>query len=263
MCTLNPLRLSYTLFTDSNPLMKGVEQLATEVKSCRRPAAPNNPFLQIQKQVSDQIITMLDDYRNARDRIEEGLFFAIYGSPVVQAMLGLNSSEKIRELPGTIPETRSANKTRAAADAAEVKTGGFVEALIRGVLYVFSAERALDERCANALSAVRHDIPHLSIEQYKTLVRSQFFLLVLEQERAVEAIATMVSEPNQRAELLKRATATIGAEDLSTAVVRERVARLEKLLATQIAKRIRLRAPSRRGLKPKEKHHDDIACHLE
>ena len=64
----------------------------------------------MQKQISDQIIIALDAYRDTRDRIEEGLFFAIYGSPVVQGMLGLNSSEKIRELPGVSPEMRAAKK---------------------------------------------------------------------------------------------------------------------------------------------------------
>jgi len=113
--TLNPLRLSYTLFSDSNPLMKDVEKLAVEVRGSRRPAAPNNPFLQMQKQVSDQIITALDAYRDTRDRVEEELFFGIYGSPVVQGMLGLNSGEKVRELPGTSPETRAAKKAEAAA----------------------------------------------------------------------------------------------------------------------------------------------------
>ena len=52
--TLHPLRLSYTLFADSNPLMKGMEKLAGEVNAARRPAAPDNPFLQLQKQVSDR-----------------------------------------------------------------------------------------------------------------------------------------------------------------------------------------------------------------
>jgi len=248
MRTLNPLRLSYTLFADSNPLIKGVEQLTTEVKSCRRPVAPNNPFLQIQKQVSDQIITALDAYRDTRDRIEEGLFFAIYGSPVVQGMLGLNSNEKIRELPGVSPEMRAAKKARAAAYVVKVRTGGFVEALVRAVLFVTSADRALDERCASALYAARHDLSHLSLEQYKALVRDQFFMLLLERERAFKAIATMVKESDQRAVLLKRVTAIIGADNMSTAVVRERIGHLEKLLATQITNRVPPRAPVRRGV---------------
>jgi hypothetical protein len=249
MCTLNPLRLSYTLFTDSNPLMKGVEKLAVEVKACRRSAAPINPFLKMQKQISNQIITALDVYRDTRDRVEEDIFFAVYGSPVVQAMLGFNSGEKVRELPGVSPEMRAAKKARAASYVAKVRTGGFVEALVRAVLYVISADRALDERCASALYAVRHDLSHLSLEQYKALVRDQFFMLLLERERAIKAIATMVSEFDQRAVLLKRVIAIIGADSMSTAVVRERIAHLEKLLATQITNRVLPRTPVRRGVR--------------
>jgi hypothetical protein len=245
-CALNPLRLSYTVFSDSNPLMKSVEKLAGEVSAARRPAAPDNPFLQLQKQVSDQIVTALDAYRDTRDRMVEEMFFAVFGSPMVQGMLGVNSGEKVREFPGTTPEKRAAEQAQAAAYAAKLRSGGFDEALARAVLYVVSAERALDERCAHALYAARRDLLSLPIDQYKTLVRDQFFVLLLERERAVEALATMVREPDQRAELLKRTSAIIGAGDPPTAAERERIARLEKLLAAPVAKRAVL-APSSQG----------------
>ena len=69
----------------------------------------------MEKQVSDQIMAALDVYRDTRDRVEEQLFFGIYGSPMVLGMLGLSSGEKVRELPGTTPETRAAKETQAAA----------------------------------------------------------------------------------------------------------------------------------------------------
>jgi Protein of unknown function (DUF3141) len=69
--------------------MKGVEQLAAEVKAARKPASPDNPFLQLQKHISDRIIAALDAYRDARDRIEEEMFFAFYGSPAVQGVLAV------------------------------------------------------------------------------------------------------------------------------------------------------------------------------
>src|SRR5260221_227322 len=243
---LNPLRLSYTVFSDSNPLMKSVEKLAGEVSAARRPAAPDNPFLQLQKQVSDQIVTAMDAYRDTRDRMVEDIFFAVFGSPMVQGMLGVNCGEKVRELPGTTPEKRAAEQAQAAAYAAKLPRGGFDEALVRAVLYVVAAERALDERCAHALYAARRDLLSLPIDQYKTLVRDQFFVLLLERERAVEALATMVREPDQRAELLKRTSAIIGAGDPPTAAERERIARLEKLLAAPAATRAEL-APSSHG----------------
>src|SRR5262249_17535858 len=83
-------------------------------------------------------------------------------------------------------------------------------------------ERALDERCAHALYAARRDLPQLSIDQYKTLVRDQFFVLLLERERAVEALATMVREPDERAELLKRTSAIVSAGDSPTAAEGDR-----------------------------------------
>jgi len=230
---LNPLRLSYTAFADSNPLMKGVGKLAAEAKAVRRPSSPANPFLQLQKQVSDQIVGTLNAYQEMRDRMEENMFFAIYGSPVVQGMLGLNRDEKVRERPGTKPEKRAAETAQAAAYAAKVRAGGFDEALIRAVLYVISAERVLDERCAHALWAARRDMADQQLDQYKTLVRDQFFVLLLERERAVEALATMVRDADQRAELLKRTAAIVAAGDPATAAERARIAQLEKLLASR------------------------------
>jgi hypothetical protein len=242
---LHPMRLAYTTFADSNPLMRGVENLASEVKAMRRPADLDNPFLQLQKQLSDQIVSALDAFRDARDRMEEEMFFAMFGSPVVQGLFGLNSGQKVRELPGTTPAKRAAEKAQAAAYAAKLGTGGFDEALARAVLYVVAAERALDERCAHALYAARGDLRRLPFDQFKTLVRGQFFVLLLERERAVEALATLVREPDQRAELLRRTAAIVGAGGPPTAVGRERITRLQKLLAAPVAKRAAVAPPSR------------------
>src|SRR5262249_1992392 len=96
----------------------------------------------------------------------------------------------------------------------------------------------------HALYAARRDLQQLSISQYKTLVRDQFFVLLLERERAVEALATMVREPDQRVELLKRTSAIISAGDSPTAAERERIAPLEKLLAAPVERGGVVGAPS-------------------
>jgi hypothetical protein len=229
--TLNPLRLSYTVFADSNPLMKGVAALAEQVTANRKPASADNPFLALQQQVSDQISAALDAWRDARDRMAEQMFFGIYGSPVVQGLLGINTGEKVRYLPGTKPETLAAQQAQMAAYAARISSGGFDEALARAVLYVLSAERAVDERCAAALSGACQNLTHLSVEQFKALIRGQLFVLLLERERAVEALATLVPEPDKRTLLLQRVSAIVGAGDPPTAAERANIARLQKLLA--------------------------------
>ena len=52
---LHPLRLSFTMFADGNPWMKGVRKLAAEAAAARRPVTADNPFLALQNRVSDQI----------------------------------------------------------------------------------------------------------------------------------------------------------------------------------------------------------------
>jgi hypothetical protein len=48
---MQPLRLGYALFSDKNPLMRGVAQLAEQARAERKPAAPDNPFVRIQEQI--------------------------------------------------------------------------------------------------------------------------------------------------------------------------------------------------------------------
>ena len=229
--TLDPLRLSYTLFADKNPLMKGVAALAEQAKANRKPASGGNPFLAMQKQVSDQIVAALDAFRDVRDQMVEQVFFVIYGSPVMQGLLGINTGEKVRELPGTTPEKLAAQKAQMEAYAAKLSSGGFDEALARAVLYVVAAERALDERCATALADAFKGLSHLTIEQFKALIRDQFFVLLTERERAVEAMANMVPETDKRTALLKRVNAIINAGGPPTAAERVRIASLSQILS--------------------------------
>ena len=237
------MRLSYTLFADSNPLMKGVANLAEQVTANRKPASTDNPYLALQKQVSDQIIAGLDAYRDVRDRMAEQLFFGIYGSPVVQGLLGLNTGETVRKLPSTTPEKLSMQKEQMEAYAAKLSSGGFDEALARAVLYIDAADRALDERCAFALGAAFRELTHLTVEQFKALIRDQFFVLLMERERAVEALTTLVPEPDKREALLQRVNAIISAGDPPTPAERERIDRLAKVFSGSPTKPARKSSP--------------------
>ncbi len=227
---MDPLRLSYTIFADKNPWMKGLQPLAASVSAARKPVAPDNPLLALQKQVSDQITTALDSYRVARDRLEEQMFFGFYGSPFVQALLGINEDAVVRPVPETSPEKLAARQAQTDAYAAMRETGGFDEALTRAVLYVRTADRALDQRCALALNVARQHLMRLSLAEFKVLVRNQFFVLQLEPERAIEALPSLVPEVEARKKLLKQVRAIASAGDPLTPAERDRLARLSRAL---------------------------------
>jgi Protein of unknown function (DUF3141) len=235
---LDPLRLSYTLFADKNPWMRPVEKLASEAAAARKPVPSNNPFLALQTQISDQIIACLDAYRVVRDQLSEQMFFAFYGSPVVQALLGINAESEVRPVPGLSPEDVMVRQAKSEAYEAMLKTGGFDEALTRAVLYVMAAERTIDQRCALALNVARQRLMHLSLAQFKVLVGDQFFVLHLEPARAVETLASLVPEAAARKDLLKRLNAIIGDSDVPLVAGRDRLARVAQVLDVPPGKRL-------------------------
>lgn len=76
---LHPLRVNKYIFSDRvNPFMPIFKTLAPLVKKNRSPVSPDNPFLSIEKNVSDSIVTILNSYQKARDQFNEAMFFAIY-----------------------------------------------------------------------------------------------------------------------------------------------------------------------------------------
>ncbi|BAF86186.1 hypothetical protein AZC_0188 [Azorhizobium caulinodans ORS 571] len=226
----NPLRLSYSLFADSNPFMKPVAKAAAEVTAARKPVPPDNPFLAVQKLWSDQISAGLDAFRDLRDRAVEQAFFGIYGSPVLQGMLGLNLDEKVRELPPTSPQKRAFLTQKMAEFRDRVDEGGFNEALVRSVLFVIAADRQLDERCAAALKETCLRLTQLSISDFKSLVRRQFYILLLEGIAAVEAIATLVPDGAARQSLLNDAAAVAGANGTLTIGEQQNIEKLAEVL---------------------------------
>ena len=93
MRRLHPLRLQYELFSHANPFMRPILSNLEWVRENRKPVSKNNPFWQAQEWFGDWIETSLDAYRDVRDKTSEALFHAIYGSPLVQALVGLNASD--------------------------------------------------------------------------------------------------------------------------------------------------------------------------
>ncbi|MGE4372739.1 MAG: DUF3141 domain-containing protein [Xanthobacter sp.] len=238
MVNANPLRLSYTLFADSNPMMKGVAKVADKVRAQRKPADPENPFLYMQKMFSDQINTSLNTYRDARDKMVEQAFFNFYGNPMVQGLLGLNDGEAVRELPPVSPEALEERKHVAEDAAAKAANGGFNEALIRAVLFVIAAERVLDERSAAALNTVRQRLMGLSINDFKAMVREQYYILLLDnhREKAIDLLAQMAPDAASRQNLLNDVVAITGGENGLTAAESGRIDKLAAVLETPAPK---------------------------
>lgn len=230
----NPLRLSYTAFSSDKPYMKGIEKQAEKVKAERKPARADNPYLQIQDAISSQISSALDAYRDMRDKIVEQTFFSIYNTPVFQAALGMKPEDKIRELPGTTPQERWEREKKAHEIKSKVNEGGFTEALVRAILFVLSSERKLDARALTAVQAVRKKLIKMPLQEFKTLVRTQFFVLVLNREAGITALTKMVADAAKRKELVELIINIAGAGGSVSSSENLRINEISQLLGVNI-----------------------------
>ena len=89
-----------------------------------------------------------------------------------------------------------------------------------------AADRVIDQRCALALNVARQQLMHVSLAAFKVMVRDQSFVLQLEPELAVSALASIVPEADAREELFKQVSAIVDAGGSPDAAGESGLARL-------------------------------------
>jgi hypothetical protein len=190
----HPLRVQYTALAGQNPLTKAIETTAEKVREHRKPAGSDNPFLAFQETVSKGIVSALDQWRDAQEALSERMFLSVYGSPALQAAVGIDPEAD----PSPKPEMSQDYSKRLNARIAELKSriasGGLRECVIRGLLYVGASRGMVDERSLEALRRARADDGghRLTLAEFKALVREQFFMLLLEPETSLAAIPKLL-----------------------------------------------------------------------
>ena len=196
MRRLHPLRLQYEMFSDANPFMRWVGHAAQNIRENRKTAGKDNPLTAMQENASRQIVQSLDAWRDFAEWASEQAFMAVYGSPALQASVGIDrtSNEPMRKA-GKSPLHRQLVNARIEQLKSKMPVGGLREAVIRALLYVGMPRRSIDERGFEMVRRIRHaqeNLPPLSLSDFKALVREQYFMLIIDAESAVAAIPAMV-----------------------------------------------------------------------
>jgi hypothetical protein len=191
---LHPLRMGYEAFGRQTPAMKAVAAEAETVRQHRRPAAADNPFLKVQETISKGVVNALDKWRDAQEALSESLFLAVYGSPALQAAVGIDPKGDPSPRPEMSEEHRKRLEARIAELRSRIGSGGLRECGIRALLYVGMARGMVDERGLEALRRMRREdaASRMSLSEFKMLVREQFFMLLLDQEASLAAIPEML-----------------------------------------------------------------------
>ena len=215
----HPNRLRFEMFADENPLMRPVADWAEAVRGNRRPVSPDNPFLAFEHMMSDMITSGLEMWGKARDAATEAFFFHTYGSPILQAMVGLRADEtSVSRRIG-----RDVTREAAAKDAAvhleqQIEQGGLIEAAVRALIYVRLPEGKVDERGFAALKQISAELPaakRIGVARFKEIVKEQYLILLLDPERAIAALPKLLPGNRRQCEealaLVRRVLAARGA----------------------------------------------------
>ncbi len=231
MWQMHPLRLQYEAFSNANPLMASVAPLAEQVRQDRRPAAADNPFLAMQESASRQIVSALDAWRDANEAISEKVFLMVYGSPALQAAVGVDPAG-IRPLrqASKSPLHRQFIERRIAELKAKIPAGGLREAVIRALLFIATARAVVDERGFGALRRLRQSESGTSLSTFKAIVREQFAMLIIDPEQSLAAIPSMLpADPGARQKAFELITHVLGASGEYSPEDSERIQRVAQL----------------------------------
>jgi pimeloyl-ACP methyl ester carboxylesterase len=215
----HPNRLRFESFSDQNPFMRPVAHWAEMVRGNRRPVSPDNQFLAFERMASDMITSGLEMWGKARDAATEAFFFNTYGSPILQAMVGLRADEtSVSRRIGRDVAREAAAKQATVHLEQQIDQGGLIEAAVRALIYVRLPEGKVDERGFAALKQISAELPaakRVGVARFKEIVKEQYLILLLDAERAIAALPKLLPGNRRQCDealgLVRRVLAARGA----------------------------------------------------
>jgi pimeloyl-ACP methyl ester carboxylesterase len=230
----HPNRFRFEMFADENPFMRPVADWAKTVRENRRPVSPNNPFLVFEHMTSDMIASGLELWGKARDAAAEAFFFNAYNSPVLQALVGLRADEtSVNRRIGRDVAREAAAKQAAAHLEQSIDQGGLIEAAVRALIYVRLPGGKVDERGFAALKQISAELPaakRVGLARFKEIVKEQYLLLLLDEERAIAALPKLLPDNRRQcAEALALVRRVLAAPGILPEEGRRRLERIEAM----------------------------------
>jgi hypothetical protein len=201
---LHPLRVTRYGFSDLNPWMGPLKQLADTIKAQRRPVAPDNPFLAGQHLVSQAVSNSLNLFRDLRDRAIESCFYWVFDNYWIRSLSHVPSSD---DPPG--PDECGSNWQT------QIYIGGFAEAVVRIMAALTRASAGTHRRSLEAFSALVDQDDRLA-DLYGPLlsemVKQQSCIVASAPEVALAGLNRLLPDPTDRRTALAIASAVLADE---------------------------------------------------
>ena len=240
MRAAHPNRVRFGIFADKNPFMAPVKGLAEEVRANRQPVDKDNPMLAIEHTMSSWITAWWQSFASARDAMMETAFIAGYGWPVLQAAVGLGTQQPPHRIERDLARETAEAHAQAMLEQ-HVNVGGPDEAVIRALIYIRLPDGVIDERGFAVIKQIRASRPperRVSLARGREMLREQYLLVYLDEERAVAALPAMVGDdPAERQAAIDILHRVLSASGELSAESKKRLARVEALLGVEAKRR--------------------------
>jgi hypothetical protein len=238
---MHPNRVRFSIFSDENPAMRLVAETADQVRKERRTVSEDNYFAAAEKTVAATISASLSAFGAARDAMTEQLFHMTYGSPMLQALVGLDPKDEASRRKPERDAFRQQVQARKRQDLeTKFESGGAVEAALRSIAYIRMGEGSVDERGFAMLKQLHDAQPPgrpRTMDQLKEVVREQYLLLKIDEKRAVAAIPKLIPrDPDHRDKTLRAIQRIISATGKPTDEAKRRLAEIERLFGVKAPK---------------------------
>ena len=238
---MHPNRVRFSIFSDENPAMRLVAESAEQARKNRQQVSEDNFFAAAEKTMAATISASLSAFGSARDAMTEQLFHMTYGSPMLQALVGLDPKDEASRRKPERDALREEVQARKRQDLeGKFETGGAVEAALRSIAYIRMGEGSTDERSFAMIKQLHDAQPPgrpRSMEQLKEVVREQYLLLKSDEKRAVAALPKLIPrDPDHREKTLRAIQRIIAATGEPTGEAKRRLTEIETMFGAKASK---------------------------
>ncbi|MBF0111190.1 MAG: DUF3141 domain-containing protein [Desulfamplus sp.] len=218
MRQMHPLRIERYLYSDMNPMMLPLKNIAEIVKASRFKTKKDNVFSEMEKHVSSMIVNTLELYRQNRDSLFETMFYSMYGNAWSKTLFYNNenlSEESALSVKKKTTELFDEIQNRFWETA--MKQGGFEEAIIRVIVAVTKADKVMAmSKYGAADKYIKTDerLKKIKPERLKNMILEQSAIVEKDRELALATLADLLPDREDRITAVEFANAVANADDL-------------------------------------------------
>jgi pimeloyl-ACP methyl ester carboxylesterase len=201
---MHPMRTQRYLLSDLNPMMEPVKLAASEIRKedNRQPASEDNIFKQVEKNVSESIVSSLDLFRDMRDSACEQVFKLLYENPWMKIFEPAKSARESKNSEYNLEELRRQDGNKWRKLMAE---GNFPEAMTRIFLAVGLADHEISREGYELLGELvrsNRRMKDISDKDLQQTLYIQARILQTDTEQAIDTLKDLLPTKTARKEAL-------------------------------------------------------------